>query len=173
MNAENDKVLVDLAIAGDRQAFEALIEKYYDMMYDLAFKWCGRREDAEDIAHIAFLKIADNIRRFRGDSSIKTWIYRIVINVANDWHRQNKVRRHSSLEPEQVQSSDKTDQNIRALEIIDKVNELPEGLREVIILVSGQGLSHAEAADILGIKEKTVSWRLHEARKHLADMLRR
>lgn len=171
MQSKDDKVLIEQSLRGDREAFDALIDKYYDLMYYLAFKWCGNREDAEDIAHNAFLKVADNLHRFKNDSSFKTWLYRIVINTANDWHRKKKVRRHVSDNLESLEAPLRADQNLQALEIIAMVNTLPPGEREAVMLVSGQGLSHAEAAEILGCKESTVSWRIHEARKKLGAML--
>lgn len=171
MKEDEDRQLIERSLAGDRAAFDTLIGKYYDMMYHLAFKWCGNQEDAEDIAHNAFLKVADNLKRFKHDSTFKTWLYRIVINVANDWHRKKKVRRHFGGDPDTLEGTVRADQNLRAMEIIDMVDKLPRGEREALVLVSGQGLSHGEAAEILGCKESTISWRIHEARKKLSVML--
>ncbi|MCB9990619.1 MAG: RNA polymerase sigma factor [Rhodospirillales bacterium] len=171
MSNEEDQQLIERALAGDRDAFNVLIGKYYDMMYRLAFKWCGNRADAEDIAHNAFLKVADHLPGFKHDSSFKTWLYRIVINVANDAHRKKKVRRAVSGGLEELESPARTDHALQAQEIAAMVGRLPQGEREAIMLVSGQGLSHAEAAEILGCKESTISWRIHEARKKLGAML--
>jgi len=171
MQEDEDRALIEKSLAGDRAAFDMLINKYYDLMYHLAYKWCGNREDAEDIAHNAFLRVADNLRRFKHDSSFKTWLYRIVINVANDSHRKKKIRRHSSEGMDLIEDTSRADHNMQAMEIIRMVNALPRGEREAILLVSGQGLSHAEAAEILGCKESTISWRIHEARKKLSQML--
>ena len=154
MKQDEDQELIERALAGDRAAFDALIDKYYDLMYRLAFKWSGRREDAEDIAHTAFLKVADNLRRFKYDSSFKTWLYRIVINVAKDWHRKQKIRRYIPADDLEIAGGRRADENVAALELVSMVNRLPEGEREAIMLVSGQGLSHAEAAEILARKAR-------------------
>ncbi|MBU0859707.1 MAG: RNA polymerase sigma factor, partial [Alphaproteobacteria bacterium] len=80
MNQPAEDELILKAINGDRHAFDALVSTHYGMMYRLAFRWCGNKSDAEDITQNAFIKTAENLWRFRFESSLKTWLYRITLN---------------------------------------------------------------------------------------------
>ena len=171
MEEFKDAELINLALSGNRAAFDTLIERYYDMMYCLAYKWCGSKEDAEDITHNAFIKVATHLPKFKQDSSFKTWLYRVVVNTANDWHRKKK-RRYlflKTIDSEQIIHTPQDD--LKTQELLRLINKLPEGERDAILLVSAIGLSHKEASEILGCKESTVSWRIHEARKKLSGMM--
>ena len=171
---DEDAELVRNAQAGSRAAFEALIDKYYEMMYRVAYRWCGNRSDAEDITHNAFLKLAENLGSFKFKSSFRTWLFRLVINSAHDWHRRNARHRKKAVElSDNLAGTETADRNIAALEIVDAVRSLSKGEQEALILVAGEDLSHKEAADILGCRESTISWRIHEARKKLYELLGR
>ena len=69
-----------------------LLGRHYGTAYRVAYRWCGTRQDAEDVAQEAFIKVARGIRSFRGNASFTTWLYRIVVNAANDLHRRNAAR---------------------------------------------------------------------------------
>lgn len=172
IDQDEDRQLIKRALAGSRADFDTLINKYYDLMFTLAFKWSGSQEEAEDITHNAFIKVAENLKRFRYDSTFKTWLYRIVINVAYDMHRKKKVRRGNSEMLEIIEGSDRPDRDYEARVLIKLLDRLPRKEKESMVLVA-EGLTHAEAAEIQGCKESTVSWRVHEARKKLSDWLGR
>ena len=168
----NDQ-LIKNAQAGNRSAFEALINAHYLTIYKFAYKFIGNRPDAEDIAQDACMKLAANIDSFRFDSAFTTWLYRLVINTAKDFIK--KKSRHQSRESAlfedaiYVAAPDNQEKQFSQREVLKQVDDLPEKLRDVVILVCWEGLSHAEAAAILDIKENTVSWRLHEVRKIMND----
>lgn len=169
------EALIRAAQAGDREAFSALLEQEYDVIFRIAMQWSGVREDAEDIAQQACIKLANHIAQFRFESAFRTWLYRLVINCAKDW--QQSQQRHQGLDvsPEQAQgyleqqsSSSNPAEIQRYLEaLLVWVASLGQGFKEVLLLVMGEGLSHREAAEVLDVAESTVSWRIHEIRKHL------
>ena len=115
------------------------------------------------------MKLAKGIHSYRHDSAFTSWLYRLVINAGNDYFR--KHRRYDLNDDEVLEMKDEksgVDEQLHAKQVIAAVYKLPEGERDAVILVLSEGLSHKEAGEILGCKESTVSWRIHEARKKLA-----
>lgn len=168
-----DAELVRRAQGGDRAAFAALCARHYDYMFRIAWQWCGRREDAEDIAQDAAVKFARAIGDYRSDAALTTWLYRLVINTAKD-HVKAK-RRHQS-EPlfedgDYAGGAPSPEDRVMQGEALRAIHALPPELKETVLLVHGQGLSHRQAAAALDCAEGTVSWRLHEAKKRLAHLL--
>lgn len=172
MSDQDDKALVAKAVWGDSRAFEDLLGRHYDMMFRISFKWCGNRPDAEDITQEACIKLARVLASFRGESTFTTWLYRLVINTAKDWQRAQKRHRAMDDGLDQAQSSGSQEDQVYAQEVLTQIRDLPEGEKDALLLVFGEGLSHAEAAVICGCKESTISWRIHEARKKLGEKLK-
>lgn len=172
------KALALEAAAGSRAAFSQLISGNYDLIFHVALKWSGNREDAEDIAQTVCIKLGQAIRNFRGEAKVSTWLYRLTINAAQDHHRararegaRTKAYMTQSLVEEQPGKpgwppEDETEALWAA------VRQLPEKTRDAVLLVYGEEMSHAEAARVLDCKEATVSWHIHDAKKRLAALLR-
>lgn len=172
----DESELIRRAQAGSADAFESLLEARYDTLYRFAFKWCGNKADAEDVAQQACIKLARSLSQFRFESQFSSWLYRLVINCAKDW--QKSQSRHETNEPRVDEDenaedhlspgvSNPAENHIYLQQILILLGNLAEGFKETALLVHAEGLSHAEAADILGVKESTISWRLHEIRRHL------
>ncbi len=171
MPEADDIELINRAAGGDVDAFEALVNDYYEVMYKMAFKWCANGRDAEDITQEACIKLARGISSYKGDSKFTSWLYRLVINTAKDWCKsQNRHPDGVELIESLAAEESKADEKIYAAQVWCEVYKLPEAEKESLILVAGQGLSHKEAAQISGVKESTVSWRIHEARKKLQSI---
>lgn len=172
---KTDHELIYGAQGGDRASFAALVERHYRFMFKVAWQWCGVREDAEDIAQETAIKIAAHIDSFKFDSTFTTWIYRIVINTAKDYYKaknRKMAREQPIYEDVQYMSPDPSpEQNMMHKDVLKALAELPEALKETIILVCWQGMSHREAGEVLACPEGTVSWRVHEARKKIAEAL--
>ena len=165
-----DKETIQRAQQGDRGAFVELIDQHYDFIFHLALKYVGIKEDAEDITQQACIKLAKNLSQFRFESAFNTWLYRLVINCAKDWLKSQQ--RHQSnyvFNPELDAAVDdqKQEQGVYLQQILSQIERMGEGYRDVVVLTVGEGLSHQEVAEVLNIKESTVSWRLHEVRKRL------
>src|SRR5262249_13669780 len=106
---------------------------------------------------------------YKFEAAFTSWLYRLVINTAIDWKRQNRV--HSSL-PEHAEETisagdSSAEDRLQAREMLEQVMALPEKEKTALLLVFSEGLTHAEAAYAMGCKESTVSWYVHEARKKL------
>lgn len=162
--------LIKLAQSGDEAAFDRLLDAHYDRVYRFAYKWCGNAADAEDITQQACIKLARSIAQFRFDSAFSSWLYRLVINCAKDWHKSQ--RRHESeelvVEPSNRQEGLQEGEGVAYLDQILKfLDQMADGFKETALLVFAEGRNHKEVADILGLKESTVSWRIHEIRKQL------
>ena len=169
------QALIKQAQNGDAHAFEALLDDYYDTIYRFAYKWCGSREDAEDITQQACIKLARAIGQFRFDAAFTSWLYRLVINCAKDWSRSQ--RRHTAEHVDEAEfgqgsaaSGDAGEQRVLLAQVWTELEACADGIKEAVLLVHAEGMTHAEAARVLDVKESTVSWRLHEARKKLAHL---
>lgn len=169
MSSETNAV-IKRAQAGDRQAFAQLVEQHYDLMFRAAFKWCGNRSDAEDVAQNACIKLATSIGGFSFKAAFTSWLYRLVITVAIDWQRQN--RREKTVDDYEVaDGASSAEDQLHAREMLHRMNALGHKEKAALILVYSEGLSHGEAARVMDCKESTVSWHIHEARKKLAAMM--
>jgi len=170
-----DQELAIAAAAGDRTAFATVIDRHYDRVHRLAWRWCGSREGAEDIAQDVVVKLATAIRSFRGESRFSTWLFRLAYTVAIDHMRARQ--RIVGLPPSNVMmmveeaGAETPETAVMGQELWAAVRSLPDRERDAVLLVYGEDLSHGEAAAVMGCSEKTVSWHLHEARKRLKTRL--
>lgn len=165
-----DEDTIKRAQTGDRAAFVDIIDQHYDHIFHIALKYTGVREDAEDISQQVCIKLARVITQFRFESTFSTWLYRIVINCARDWYKSQHRHQHSDdSNLDQLASTTNTGESgIYLQQILRFIEQMGDGYRDVVVLTLGEGLSHQEAAEVLAIKESTVSWRLHEVRKRLS-----
>lgn len=171
--AENEE-RIKRAQRGDSAAFESLVNDYYEVMFKMAYKYCGNQRDAEDITQEACMKLARSIDKFHGKSKFTSWLYVLVINTAKDWFKsQNRHPEGTDHLEETAAASDNAEDKLYAAQVWSEVHKLPEDQKESILMVMGQGLSHAEAATAAGVKESTISWRIHEARKKLEALFRK
>jgi RNA polymerase sigma-70 factor (ECF subfamily) len=165
--------LVEKAALGDRQAFAALVEGRYDFIHAVAWRWCGDRQDAEDVAQEVCIRLAGAIRGFKGASRFGTWLYSVTLNAARDQMRKRRRaewRDAAYMREQGVLDGGSGDDGSE--ELWHAVRQLPDKQRDAVLLIYGEGLSHAAAADVLGCAETTISWHVHEARKRLKVLLR-
>lgn len=166
--------LVEKAASGDRQAFAALVESRYDFIHAVAWRWCGDRQDAEDVAQEVCIRLASTIRGFKGTSRLSTWLYTVTLNAARDQMRKRRRaewRDAAYLREQVVQDNNRPDDE-GSEELWHAVRQLPDKQRDAVLLIYGEGLNHAAAAEVLGCAETTISWHVHEARKRLKVLLR-
>lgn len=168
------EALVARARLGDGEAFAALLEQHYDVIFRTAWRWCGDRHDAEDVAQDVCIKLGQAIAGFDGRSAFSSWVYRITLNAVRDRQRAGRRRnRHAEAYADITPGVQPADQEAAATnrQLWAAVRQLPEKQRDAVLLVYAEELSHAAAADIMGIKEATVSFHVHEARKTLRGLL--
>jgi RNA polymerase sigma-70 factor, ECF subfamily len=168
-----DNELAGWAAAGDADAFRVLLERHYDGIFRLAFRLTGNRADAEDIAQDVCLGLVDRLGAFRGEAKFGTWLYRIVVNACRDrWRRRATVQRATEdfAAVEDLRRAAEADRGEQMAWVWEMLSRVSDDIRETAILVLAEQLSHGEVATILGVKESTVSWRMHELRKELKQM---
>ena len=168
------RALVVRAQNGDAEAFAELIEDHYDLIHRTAWKWCGNRDDAEDIAQDVCVKLGRAIAGFDGRSAFSSWVYRITLNAVRDMQRAGKRRgryadAYAEISPEDHPAEQ--EEAATSSQLWAAVRQLPEKQRDAVLLVYAEELSHAAAAEIMGIREATVSFHVHEARKTLRGLL--
>lgn len=169
-----DETLIARAIGGDRRAFAQLVERHYDFIFRTACKWCGKVSDAEDVAQDVCVKLASVLKSFDGRSAFTSWLYRVTLNAVRDMQRARtrrgrNVDRYAEVAPDEY-LPDQED-SAAAKELWDAVRRLPDQQRDAVLLIYAEGMSHAEAGVIMGCKEATVSWHVHEAKKTLRGLL--
>ena len=175
MNAAelSDEILVKRAVGGDRASFAALVSRHYERIHRIAWKWCGNRENAEDIAQEVCVRLARSLVSFDGNARFSTWLYRVVLNATRDHHRreQSDARKLADWKADPTHSLNSTadlphdDQQLE--ELWHAVRQLPQKQCDAVMLVFGEELSHGEAARVLGCAEGTVSSNIHDAKKSL------
>ena len=165
--------LIRKAIGGDAQAFGQLIEMHYDFIHATAWKWTRSRADAEDIAQDVCVRLAGALRSFRGQGRFRTWLYALVLNAVRDLARKSVRERRKAEEWGRDPSVTPTPDEDDMQEVWTAVQTLSPKQRDCVMLVYSEGLDHAEAGEVLGCSEATVSWHLHEARKRLKVILGR
>ncbi|MBO9519753.1 MAG: RNA polymerase sigma factor [Porphyrobacter sp.] len=167
-----DRLLVAAAIDGDREAFGELLRKHYDRIHALAWQMTGTRSDADDIAQDVCCRLVEKIGSFRGDAKFSTWLCGIVFNCCRDHLRRRRsflgFAQRLAVLATLTRGPDGRDLHDQ-MWIENAVSRLKPAYRETVILVAGQQLTHAEAAEILGVTESTVSWRMHEVRRILTS----
>lgn len=178
-----DRELVTAAREGDAEAFGLLVRRHQRRVYRLAVHLLKSGAEAEDVTQDTFVRAYGALDRFDGRSEPFTWIYRICVNLSLNALRSRKTRRASSPDDPRVEGllvdnrpaggsparSTADKQLGRAL--VEGIDELSDTLRTTLVLVCIDGLSHAEAGEVLGCPEGTVAWRVHEARRKLRSML--
>jgi RNA polymerase sigma-70 factor (ECF subfamily) len=168
---ERDETLAMRAAQGCRASFALLLDRHYDRIYRLAWRWTGSRTAGEDIAQDVAVKLARAIRAFRGDAAFTTWLHRIAYTTTVDFLRANQ--RSVSVDPSEIVrlidsvAEVRPDAETVGVDFWTAVRSLPDQQRDAVLLVYGEDLSHAEAATVMGCSENTVSWHVHEARKRL------
>lgn len=158
----------------DVRAFERLIALHYGFIYKTAFRWLAHKSDAEDVTQTVCMRLADAITKFDGRSKFTSWLYSVTLNAVRDLQRSRaRQGRQVAAVSHVARSASEPDQEdrMRVDDIWRVVRQLPEKQRDAVLLVFGEQLSQAEAAEIMGCKEVTVSWHIHNARKALKDML--
>ncbi len=183
----DERDLIEKIISGDRSAFKTLVDSCGKRVINLCYKFTGNRMDAEDIAQDVFVEVYKNINRFRGDSSLMTWILRIANNRSLNYLRDNKRRTGISLDSQRSEnggtladtipgkSSDRPDRDYEIRRnsslLYEAITRLPEKYSKPFALHKLDGMPYAEIAKLLGISLSAVESRIHRARKRLQNDL--
>lgn len=184
MGIVSDRDLIDRARDGDGAAFGVIVRRYQKRIYRLAVHLLKDAAEAEDVTQDTFVRAYGALDRFDGRSEPFTWMYRIAVNLSLNAIRSRKTKKRATtpddprieglLVEHRATHADparlSADRQM-AMTLCDGLDTLSESLRMTLILVSIDGLSHANAAEVLGCPEGTVAWRIHEARRRLRDFM--
>ena len=175
--------LIEQCLSGDQVAWEAIVRQNWRKVFNVAYKFVGKHDEAEDLTQDIFLKIFKALKSFDRRANFQTWIISISRNLCIDHYRSVRKERQtiarevdtSDLQPA---SSDRgpyqaaEHQDLRGL-LRQALQKLPLTLRTAVILRDLQELSYQEIADRLGLPEGTVKSRINRGRLELARQLKR
>lgn len=170
----DDNVLALNAARGDREAFGRLLERHYDTVYRVAYRYCGSAPDAEDIAQDICISLPAKLSRFGNKSRFTTWLYSVTLNACRDFSRRRKsscglAERYVVFR--NTEDANQANSDRRSAWLRDALARLEPAMRETVLLVIDEELSHSEAAEVLGCAESTVSWRMHKAKQQLREQM--
>lgn len=182
-NQENE--IIQKIIEGNENAFKLLVDQYQNMVVNICNSFLHNYDDSMDVAQEVFIKVYQNINKFRRDSSIKTWLYRIAVNKSLNFIRNKKKNTiFSSLDILFETEDNKKKKNIEAIDtektsdekIIDDdnksillkaINTLPKKQKSVIVLNNYENLAYKEIAEIMEISISEVGVLINRAKKKL------
>jgi RNA polymerase sigma-70 factor (ECF subfamily) len=171
-----DQEIIVKAAQGDMGAFELIYRNYTNFVFNVALRIVRNRSDAEEIVQEVFLKLHSRLRSFRFESALKTWIYRVTVNMSINYVRKEKKQRENILKYAQDPAIDhktnpeEQDQNDHAKKIQAALKELTEEQKACMILKSIHGLKYQEIAECLNININAVRSRLKRAREKLISI---
>ena len=181
-----DDELIEKCVQGDTAAFETLVLQYERKVFSVAYRFVGNKEDAEDLAQEAFIKVFKSLKSFRGEASFSTWLYHIVANVCRDALRKSSRRKEDSLDCAITTENGEIQREVMDLSLAPEpilehkeqaayleqlISLLTPEYRAVIVMREIQGFSYEEIARLTGCSLGTVKSRLNRARRALRDKL--
>ena len=187
----DDTVLVEQCRQGDSEATERLILKYQNRIYNAILRICANPDDAAELTQDTFVKVIENIDKFRGRSSFYTWAFRIGVNLTLNYC-QRKVRiGFRSLDAEDNEDNGQAKQVLKEFLaddsspnpavvaankelgeiVVDALMKLGEEQRAVVVLRDIEGMNYAQIAEVLDIELGTVRSRLSRARSNLREII--
>lgn len=174
--AEDDRVLVNRFLDGDRRAFDELMSAHEDRVFSICLRVMRNREAAFDALQETFITVFRKAHMYSGKSAFSTWLYRVAMNTCYDQLRKSKRRATEAL-PEYHDPSDPGAQDsfvgaeLRP-ELHAALDQIPREFAAAVVLSDIEGFSVADAAEILGVAQGTVKSRVFRGRRMLADILR-
>jgi RNA polymerase sigma-70 factor (ECF subfamily) len=185
-----DIELITVFKAGDKTAFDTLVLRHKDMVFNLCYRFLGDFQDANDTAQDVFIKAYKALKRFRAESSFSTWIYRIALNTCKNrikslehryWEQTRsldnpgksgndnppmEIADDSPSPPEALESKE------RSMIIQKAIHSLPKAKKEMVLLRDMEGLSYEEIMNITGLNIGTVKSKIARARSDLREKLK-
>jgi len=188
----DEDLLLAYRSSGDRGAFEQLVGRYETELYSYLRNYLGHAQMAEDAFQATFLQVHLKCEQFEPGRKVRPWLYTVATNQAIDAQRRNRRHRMVSLDRRRSMDGPDDEDGGTLMNLLDSrdtdpieqfaigedsqavraaVDELPESLRRVVLLVYFQGLKYREAAEVLSIPVGTVKSRLHTAVARLNELL--
>jgi RNA polymerase sigma-70 factor, ECF subfamily len=175
--------LIQRCLAGDQDAWAQIVRQHWRKVFNIAYKFTGKHDEAEDLTQDVFLKIFKSLDTFDRRANFQTWLVSVSRNLCIDHYRSVRKERETidrGVDPAALTPAAKTVSPIAALEQADRVTllkkalaYLPPTLRSAVLLRDIQELSYQEIADQLHLPEGTVKSRINRGRTELARQIRR
>jgi RNA polymerase sigma-70 factor (ECF subfamily) len=183
LEKEEEIKLVQRCLSGDEEALEEFVRHFQKPLFNLAYRLCGNRDDAEDIAQESLVRALENLKLFKGESSLFTWLYRITINIFYDYTRKKKELSYDQMRYGEEEDEGEVDfpseetveretekRNIQEI-VQGEIAQLPSHYRTVLVLYDIEGFSYDEICAMLQKPLGTVKSRLNRARQLLKQRL--
>jgi RNA polymerase sigma-70 factor (ECF subfamily) len=183
VNQTTDETLIENCLAGRREAFGQLVERYQNRLYHSLMHLLGSAEDAQDATQDAFVQAFEKLASFRGQSQFYSWLFRIAFNTAVSAKRKSRRmsvslegrREANGLEPTDASPSAEPsyamDVSDRQRLIQQALSELSEEFRTALVLKEMDGMSYEEIANLIEVPLGTVRSRIHRGRLELKEKL--
>jgi RNA polymerase sigma factor (sigma-70 family) len=179
MTYKGDIVYIEQVLSGMINAYSYIVDRHKDKAYNLAFRICGNREEAEEIAQDSFLKAYRSLNGFKMKSSFATWLYRIVYNTAIS-HVRIKKKGILSLEDFPVDATDfignntseeEAEKEYRSSLINFALQKITEEERGLVSLFYYEEMSTEEISDVTGISKSNIKVKLFRARQKMSEII--
>lgn len=164
-----DEDLATQAASGDGAAFGVLLDRHYDRLFAFCFRLTGSRADAEDLTQDICAALPAKLRSYSGRAKVTTWLYRVAVNAAHDRRRKHAtyVRATAGWGNWEIgRTADAAEDADKSDWLVGAMATLTDDLRDTLALILDDA-THAQAAEVLGVSEGTISWRMSEAKKRL------
>ena len=185
MDLSTDEIIVERALTGDAEAFGEIVRRWERRIFALTYGMLGREEDARDATQETFLAAFRNLRGFRGEAKVSSWLHRIAVNQCISRQRRSKVRSESALEEEEESNAGifATPLSYSPARVAEgrqetaavrrAINSLPIELRQVVVMKEFEELTFREISEALDLPLSTVKSRLYTALKQLQMRLQK
>lgn len=167
-----DILLVKKAIKGDREAFEDLINLYFDRLYKEAYLRCKHEEDAKEIVQETIYKAYKNVKSLKEPKYFKTWLSKILINVSNDYMSKNEMIDLEHDENHYVKEIHNDNQVEIKIDLYNAMDELEDKYKDVIILRYVEDLKIEDISKILERPINTIKTHIRKAIKDMKNLLK-
>ncbi len=174
-----DEIIVERALSGDAEAFGEIVRRWERRIFALTYGMLGREEDARDATQETFLAAFRNLRGFRGEAKVSSWLHRIAVNQCISRQRRARVRNEAALEDEEERQAGSFAAPVsespasliegrqKTLAVRRALNGLPVELRQVVVMKEFEELTFREIAEALDVPLSTVKSRLYTGLKQL------
>ncbi len=164
---QDEKLLIKKCLKHDEKALSELYNNFSGKMYGICLRYAKNKMDADDLLHDGFLKVLKNLQAYRGEGSFEGWMRRIMVNTAINFYRKKSSHYDSDIEDAYDLSDSSFDNALSQIstnELLELIQDLPDGYRLVFNMFVIEGYKHREIAEILNISENTSKSQLLKAK---------
>lgn len=170
----NEKLLIKRCLKNDEKALSQLYNSFSSKMYGICLRYSKNRMDADDLLHDGFVKVIKNLNTYKGEGSFEGWMRKIVVNTSINFYRKKSKNYETNIDEVyniEDNSFDNAISQISVKELLELIQELPDGYRIVFNMYVIEGYKHREIAEILDITENTSKTQLLKAKASLRKKL--